>query len=272
MRLARPVIACLGVLAACAITACSSFGAERGDTADAAASEASTPDASAADAPIEGGATTDGRAGANFCPVTGAIFCSDFEQGELTKEWLPEDTPPQFLTLDTAGEHGHVLRVTLGPDSADIAVDAVLDKELGTPTGITYALDVRVDQRGSTDYVELASLFSEASNEYLAFHVLIEDGSFAYAEYGNAAQPTYASTKLVPVDDLWHRFEVDVTYALPIRIKVRVDGKTILDRETQIKVSSIPAGERHLLVGVNEFKPLAGKFSCMIDNVTVFAR
>lgn len=263
MRLALPAIAGVAVLAAC-----SSFGAE--DVAPTDAGGAG-PDAQGADAAVEGAPVVPG---ARLCPVAGALFCSDFEQGALIAEWLPETTPTFFLTLDSVGgEHAHALRATLGSGSKAVSPRETLEKSIGSPSHTIYAFDVLVDQSDPNAVVEIASVGTVEAASTLAFHITLEKGSFAFAEYSRAGNPPYNSTKLIPIDAKWHRFEITAAAeGATVRVTARVDGgPPLVDRPTMVKPSSAPPTQLRVSAGVNNISTVSTTLRYAIDNLTVFA-
>lgn len=272
MRLALSAIASLGLMAAC-----SSFGEGEIDTpettGDASPDPSATHDATAAEAAVfdasTEGAAADGQVATGFCPVPGAAFCSDFELGALPAGWSPGPAPTKFLTRVKEGS-GHVLRATLTSGDVRPGARETVEKDLGSPGTVRYALDVRVDQKGDNQSVEVASVRTSDPATTLAFHILVEGTDFGYAEFASAGNPKYGYTKLIPIDSNWHRFDVEVTYASPIKVKVRVDGVVRVDRDSEVKVATVPPGPRVLAVGVNSIGSVGGSLGYVIDNVTAF--
>jgi hypothetical protein len=255
-------------LACTALAACSSFGEdatpdssqgpEAGVTANDGASDAS------AEAPP--GVTT------RFCPVADSSFCSDFEQGGLVDEWQPQALPVKFLTLDAAGDHGHALRVRLDSNSATAGKKETLDQDLGRPSTVTYAFDLRVDQSATKQVVEIASVRTKDGASTLAFHVRLEQDDIELAEYSKLPSGSYKVTRLLKVDGAWHRVEVKIVYAVPAHLTVRVDGRVVADQNSTVDFSVVPSSDRVLSVGVQDLGEVDGHLAYAIDNVTVFTQ
>lgn len=258
-------VVCLAAVLAGAV-ACSSFGE------DPASATQPIGDGGDAGAVLDGASEGAPATPAAFCPVPGAVFCSDFEQGDLTAEWLPEATPTKFLSLVAAGDHGSALHAKLTTTSVMAAKSETLQTELGKPATVTYAFDLRVEQKAAAQSVEVASLRTADSMSTLAFHILLSGNDFAYAEYTKLPVSGYDRTALLPIDEAWHRFEVEVSYGPPVKVVVRADGKVLVDRAPNITFTSVPLSPLQLAVGVQNIAQVTGDLAYSIDNVTVFAK
>lgn len=236
-------------------------------------SEASTPAVTEEDAGVDA-ATADAGADAaskRFCPVSGALFCSDFEEGALIQEWLPESaTPKRFLTLAPSPDHGNVLLTTLDANSAAAGRQVILARTIKRPASVTYALDLRVDQHSTSQSVEVASLRTASATVTTAFHVVIGDGDLLFAEFAKASATPYKSSTLGVIDGAWHRIEVSVFYEPAIEVAVRVDGNMIIARRPiSVGPAAPPTNDVVLSVGANDVTTVTGPLSYMIDNVTL---
>jgi len=250
---------------------CSSFGEDSSSPADGGVS-----------VPPEGGieaeASVDGDAAIlRFCPVAGAVFCSDFEAGSLTQEWLPTATPTRFLTLEQLpGAHDHVLRAQLGAESGmpggKPAVAETLSKRFPRSVSVRYALDLRVDQQSAGQSIEIASLKTTNAVSTTAFHIGIVGNDFFFGEYASGAEAgatKYKESPIGTIDAKWHRFEVDVFYTGIIEVEVRVDTATVISRrQTTVRPIAEPTPEVDLTVGVSGVRNVTGTVGYAIDNVT----
>jgi hypothetical protein len=106
-----------------------------------------------------------------------------------------------------------------------------------------------------------------------AFHIGIDNDLFFFAEFTDGLPRAYERENLMPVDASWHHFEVTVTYATPIHVRVGVDGKNKIERAARIVPASTALPDTvALTAGVNYMKEIGSDLRIAIDNVALFAR
>lgn len=261
-------------LASLLYAGCSSFGSDSSSPADGGVGV--PPEGGiVADASVDGDAATK-----RFCPVTGALFCSDFEAGNLIQEWLPTATPTRFLTLRQSSDPpGHVLRAQLdaasGMPGGKPGQAETLSKRFSRSLSVRYALDLRVDQQSADQSLEIASLKTTDSLSTTAFHIGIAGTDFFFGEYASGAEAgatKYNESAIGTIDAKWHRFEVEVFYTDIIEVAVRVDTATVIPRrQTTVRPIAEPTPDVDLTVGVSGIRKVTGPVGYAIDNVTFSA-
>jgi hypothetical protein len=238
-------------------------------------------------APADGGAPRDGGADAvpeadagPFCARVDASFCEDFDDPVRLTRWT--------LSNVRGAAHGVDEAAWTSPPSSLFALTNALDagetaesyRRIDFPdrmTSLTYAFDLRIDQRGDQGFLIAAAGLDDKANTGFTYSTsfILGAGQDTVEEASEGTPSSYDDHILgsrVPVGS-WSHVSVSVqrqdtgSYALVVTL----DGKVVLT-EALVLWKNFTSGKPYLVIGAGYVPGPTQPWAIRMDGVTMDMR
>lgn len=278
MRLRHRSWFALGGAIAAAIAGCTLLEPLDGLSEPASALDAASLEAAALDSSVDtGGDVAPGVDAGPFCARVDASFCEDFDDPVSATRWTLSAVRNAAHGIDVAASTSPPASLFAMTDALGAGQTAESYRRIDFPDrkrSLTYAFDLRIDQRAQKGFLIAAAGLDDTANSGFTYSasLVLGDATDTLEESSEGAMKTYNDHVLgsrVPTG-AWTRVSVSVrlqdtgSYALVVSL----DGKAVLT-EALTLWKGFTDGKPYITVGAGYVPGPTQPWSIRMDNVTL---